>query len=100
MDRKEELLKLIGSDNILLLPMVDQVIFMEKKLAELEKLPFYKVHPTDRNKQKVLPAFKIYKETLQQYANCIKTLARAVGLDDSEEDSPLRQWANSRLSGE
>lgn len=98
MNRKQELLNIIGSDNNLLLPMVDQVIFMEKKLNDLEGLPFYKVHPTDPSRQKVLPAFKIYKETLQQYANCIKVLARAAGLDDTEEESPLRQWANEVLA--
>ena len=68
MNRRDELLKIINND-ISLLPMVDEILFLEGKLAELKKLPFIKVHPTDQTKQKTTPAAKQYKELLQQYTN-------------------------------
>lgn len=99
MDRRQELIELINEEN-LLIPLVDQIVLLEKQLDEVNKLPFYKVHPTNPQLQKMLPAFRIYKELLQQYTNCIKTLARSVGMDEKDEESPLRKWVNSRLEGD
>lgn len=95
MSRKEELIKI--ADDPLLLPLIEEVIKIEAQLAEVSKLPFYKVNPKNPEQQKMLPAFRIYKELLQQYTNCIKTIASASGQDDSGEESPLRKWVNSRL---
>lgn len=97
MTRKDELLKIIDND-IVLLPLVDQVLSIESKLAEVEKLPFYKVNPKNPEQQKMLPAFRIYKELLQQYTNCIKVLSQASGQDEKGEESPLRKWVSSRLN--
>lgn len=99
MDRKEELLKIVN-DEPLLLPLVEEVIMIEEQLAEVRKLPFYKVNPNNPTQQKMLPAFRIYKELLQQYTNCIKCLARSAGIDDKDEESPLRKWVNSRLNAD
>lgn len=102
MDRKKELIKIVckdGTGNEIILPLIDQVILMETKLDELGKLPFYKFNPDNPQQQKMLPAFKIYKEMLQQYTNCIKVIGRASGQDMDDEESPLRKWANSRLEG-
>lgn len=96
MNRRDELLKIINND-ISLLPMVDEILFLEGKLTELKKLPFIKVHPTDQTKQKTTPAAKQYKELLQQYTNCIKVLARASGTDDKDEESPLRKWVRKHV---
>lgn len=95
MTRKEELLKIINND-ALYLPLVDQIMNIEKELVRIEKLPFYKVNPQNQEQQKMLPAFKIYKELLQQYTNCLKCLAKTSGIDDKQEESPLREWARSR----
>ena len=91
MDRKNELLKLAG-DDATLIELVSKMSFLEKRLEELEKLPFIKVNPNNPAQQKATPAAKQYKELLQQYTNCIKILSRAGNMDDSEEESPLRKW--------
>lgn len=96
MDRKEELIKIIGNDTTLL-PLVDEVIYIEEQLAEVKKLPLLKVHPKDKTIQKATPASKLYKELLQQYNNSLRLLLRATGnIDNAEEESPLRQWLKAR----
>lgn len=94
MDRKDELLKLAGDDPALI-ELVPKMLFLEKRLEELEKLPFIRVNPNNPEQQKVTPAAKQYKELLQQYTNCIKILSRAGNVDDSEDESPLRKWVRN-----
>ena len=100
MDRKEELMSIVESiDNntkIILLPLIDEILFIEEQLVELKKLPFIKVHPKNSDMQKATPAAKQYKELLQQYTNAITVLGRATGADESDEESPLRKWIRSR----
>lgn len=98
MNRKDELLKLI-ENNTALLPLVDEMVYLEEQLDYYRTLPKIKVHPTDPSKQKATPAAKLYKEYLQQYTNVVKILLRATGTDESEEESPLRKWMNQRLGG-
>ena len=96
MDRKDELLKILEnvdeSKKIIVLPMIDDIIFMEKKLNELRELPFIRIHPTNEEKQKVTPAAKQYKELLQQYNNCIKIVISTISKNESSDDSPLRVY--------
>lgn len=96
MDRRDELLKILDnvdeSKKIIVLPMIDDIIFMEKKLEALRKLPFIRIHPDNEEKQKVTPAAKQYKELLQQYNNCIKILVGTVSKDEGSEDSPLKEY--------
>lgn len=96
MDRKDELLKLAGDDPALI-ELVPKMLFLEKRLEELEKLSFIRVNPNNPEQQKATPAAKQYKELLQQYTNCIKTLSRAGNVDDSEEESPLRKWTRKHI---
>ena len=96
MDRKNELLKLAG-DDVALIELVSKMLFLEKRLEELEKLPFIRVNPNNPEQQKTTPAAKQYKELLQQYTNCIKILSRAGNVDDSEEESPLRKWVKNHV---
>lgn len=97
MTRKEELLKVIENDPALV-PLIDDVVFLEERLEELKKLPFIKVHPKDPTKQKATPAQKQYKELLQQYVNIIRVLIRATGTDESDEESPLRKWVKQHVN--
>lgn len=99
MDRKEELLKVIEHDPALV-PLIDEVIFLEGQLEELKKLPFIKIHPKDPTKQKATPAQKQYKELLQQYVNIIRVLIRATGIDENDEESPLRKWVKQHVNSE
>lgn len=99
MDRKKELLKTIEYDPALM-PLIDEVVFLEGRLEELKKLPFIKVHPKDPTKQKATIAQKQYKELLQQYVNIIRVLIRATGTDESDEESPLRKWVKQHVDSE
>lgn len=97
MDRREELRKLVKKTNAdVIYPVIDKMLFLEKTLEELEGLPMIKVSPDDPQRQKATPAAKLYKEFLQQYTNCVKVVAHAIGDDGKEEDSPLRAWVKSR----
>lgn len=99
MSRKEELLKLIEDDTTLI-PLVDEMVYLEEELDRLRELPKIKVHPKDPTKQKTTPAAKMYKEFLQQYTNVVKVLLRATRGDEVEEESPLRRWMNEHISKE
>lgn len=101
MERKEELLQLIcknGSNNdIKARQLVDEIIFVEEQLVYLKTLPFININPKNPMQQKTTPAAKQYKELLQQYNNSLRLLLRMSGdIGESEEESPLRQWAKSR----
>lgn len=93
MDRKQTLLNLISINEELVAPLIDDLLFMEKQLEYYRGLPQIKVNPDNLVQQKATPAAKLYKETLQQYTNCIKTIARCTGQDIDDEESPLRKWA-------
>lgn len=101
MERKNELLQLIcknGSCNdIKAKQLVDEIIFIEEQLVYLKTLPFININPKNPVQQKTTPAAKQYKELLQQYNNSLRLLLRMSGdIGESEEESPLRQWAKSR----
>ena len=102
MDRKQELLNLIqksGADNdIRATQLIDEIVFIEEQLIELKKLPFININPKNPMQQKATPAAKQYKELLQQYNNSLRLLFRLSGDlgGETEEDSPLRQWAKAR----
>ena len=97
MDRKKELLDLIKNDSSLV-PLIDEVVYLEEQLDYLRSLPKIKVHSKDPSKQKPTPAAKMYKEFLQQYINAIKVLLKATGVENENEESPLRRWMNERLN--
>lgn len=99
MDRREELIKLIDNDESLI-PLVDEMIYLEGQLDYLRTLPKIIVHPKDPTKQKATVAAKQYKEFLQQYVNIVRTLKRATGDDSEETESPLRAWAKKRNAGQ
>ena len=93
MSRRTELLSYIDND-IVLVPLVNDMLDLEKQLDYLRTLPKIKVHPKDPTKQKATPAAKLYKECLQQYTNIVRIMLRATGTDMDDEDSPLRKWFN------
>lgn len=99
MNRKEELLQIfdqVEDTKGIILPMIEDVVFLEEHLQELRKLPFIKVHPTYPEIQKATPAAKQYKEMLQQYNNCVKILTSILRKDAPEEESPLRAFISAR----
>ena len=96
--RKKALIEAFdGVDDVktVVLPMIDDVVFLESKLEELRKqLDGQKLARAD----KANPGVRVYKELLQQYNNCIKILAGVLRKDVPEEESPLRQFVNSRAN--
>jgi hypothetical protein len=93
-DRRETLRKLFDDidQKEIVLPMIDDVVFLEEKLTELRRMPFIRVHPDYPDIQKATQAAKQYKELLQQYNNCIKILSGILRKDEGEEESPLRTY--------
>ena len=98
MERKEELLNLVNDSNrTTVLPLIDKMLFLENQLEQLEKLPMIKVNPENPMQQKSTPASKLYKEFLQQYTNVVKVISHMVGVENDQEESPLRKWVSTRL---
>ena len=98
MTRKEELIKIfenVEDTKGIIMPLIDDVVFLEEQLRELRKLPFIKVHPDYPDIQKPTAASKQYRELLQQYNNCIKIMTSIIRKDSPEEESPLRSYLNS-----
>ena len=100
MDRKTELLSLVKdgkNDIVKASQLIDEIIFIEEQLIALRKLPFIKINPNNLIQQKTTPAFKQYKELLQQYNNSLKLFLKITGdITDDEKESPLRKWINAR----
>lgn len=99
MNRKDEILKIIGNDTKYL-RLVDEIIFLEGQLEELKKYPFLSVNPKNKAQQKPTAAAKLYKDLLQQYNNCLKTLYKATGQNENDEESPLRKWVKKHVNSE
>lgn len=100
MNRKEELIKILGdpNDTHMFMQLVDEIIFIEGQLVELKKYPFININPKNPLQQKSTAAAKLYKELLQQYNNCLKTLAKVTGQDESDDESPLRKWVKENAN--
>lgn len=98
MDRRKELLDCLDADEKLIGHLVDEIIYLEDQIAEVKKLPFIKVHPDDPQKQKATPASRLYVQLSAQYNSAIRTLMSLSGGNDTEGDSPLRQWVKKHVS--
>jgi hypothetical protein len=94
--RKDELLKAVNND-ISLLSLVEDMVYLEEELDKLRKLPKLRVNPRNASQQKQTPAAKLYREYLQQYTNVVKVLLKATGADQVEDESPLRKWMNEHI---
>ena len=96
MSRKEEILNVINNDPILL-PLVDDMVYLEKQMEYFRALPMIRIHPDDKALQKATPSSKLYKECLQQYTNIVRIMLRATGTETDEDESPLRKWLNDHI---
>lgn len=102
MTRREELLDIIGKEHLPQgIGLIDELLFLEGRLAELRKLPHLRVNEEDAQKQKATPAARQYKDTLNQYNNTLRLLLKISGdIGETEEESPLRKWLKSREGSE
>lgn len=101
MDRKTELMSLLkdgSQDELKARQLIDEIVFLEQRMAELKQYPFIAVNPKNPAQQKPTAASRQYKEFLQQYNNSLRLLLRITGDigGESEEESPLRAWLKSR----
>lgn len=87
-------------DRVIYEPLVIKAVELEQKIDYLKTLPHIKVDAKDPTRQKALPAFKQYKELLQQYGNIIRILGRVTVEDDSTAESPLRAWVKARAAAD
>lgn len=96
MNRKEELKEIFkdidSNEKKLVGPLIEKVEFWEQQMNELEKLPFISINPKNPAQQKKSEASKLHKEISQSYMNAIRILCSLIHKDDSNEDSPLRQY--------
>ena len=77
--------------------LIDEILFLEEQMEECRKYPQRKVDPKDPVKQKATVAAKQYKEYLQQYRDSLRLLIwMSGGIEEAEEESPLRKWAKSK----
>lgn len=77
--------------------LVEDLAFLEKRLAELRRLPHLRIDPDNPERQKSTPAAKQYKDMLAQYNNSMKLFLKICGdLSEEEVESPLRAWAKMR----
>lgn len=96
-ERRAELMKYIDNDP-LLIPTVEEMLYLEAELDKLRVMPKIKVNPKNPEQQKLLPAARLYKEYLQQYLNAVKAIERATGANEAEEESVLRKWVKGRVN--
>ena len=100
MNRREELEKILNdANNSFVSPLIDEIMYMEDQLNILRPLPKIRVNPADNSQQKITPAWKMYKECVQQYLNAVKLLSGVTKTDIDTEESPLRQWVNKKIGG-
>ena len=109
MDRKEELLSLCNdlSDNVkcVILPLIDDLVFLERQLAELRKGDFVSVetskHDPEKTRMKISPAFRLYQNVIHQYRATLIVLINAVDKQrkeqredakENDDTSPLREY--------
>lgn len=96
MERLDKLKKIFSniddSAKEVIFPMLEQVEFLEMQLKTLKELPFIEVSRKNPAMQRPTAASKQYKELMQQYNACIKTLLTALSRNGGEEESPLRSY--------
>lgn len=88
--RKEELLEAVKND-VRLVPLINDMVYLELQLDQLRALPKIRVDEENPAKQKATPAAKLYKEYLQQYVNVVKVVQKQTGMSE-EDESPLSKW--------
>lgn len=85
----------------LITPLLDQVLFLEQRMHELQEFPFLKISPKNPLMQKVTPAAKLYKECMQSYMNAIRILLNTLRkVESSAADELLEHLKEFSLGDE
>lgn len=103
MERKEELIKMFCNlgdcVKTLIDPILDEVVFLEKQLMELKKLPLISINPKNSFQQRITAAGKQYKEYMQSYTNVIKSLCSLLNGQGDDDTDPVAEFMK-RLSSD
>lgn len=73
-------------------PLLPQVVFIEERLRELQKVPHIRIHPKNPARQEITAAGKQYKELMQSYLNSIKVLQMTLSRYSVEEKDAFDEW--------
>ena len=73
-------------------PLLPQVVFLEERLCELQKVPHIRIHPKNPARQEITAAGKQYKELMQSYLNAVKVLQSTLSRYSVEEQDAFDQW--------
>ena len=96
MTRLEELQTIfekVDEDKALVIaPLLPQVVFIEERLRELQKVPHIRIHPKNPARQEITAAGKQYKEFMQSYLNAVKVLQMTLGRYAVEEKDAFDEW--------
>ena len=101
-ERREQFEKIFEDidpeEKTLLDKLIDETIFLEERMAELRKMPFIQVHPTNKAMQRPTPAAKQYKECSQSYMNAIRILVSTLHrVGSTAEDDILKELEEFQL---
>lgn len=107
MERKQELIKLCDTmdDNckMLILPLIDEIVYMEEQLCELRKVPLMKLETSKKDPSKtrtvLSPTFSMYRMLEQQYRMTVAAVLTAMS-NNGAGTSPLREYLNKMKSEE
>jgi hypothetical protein len=103
-DRKNEIFSLFehvdDEEKKLLTPLIENVVFLEKRMSDLREMPFVRVHPKNPLLQKTTPAAKLYKECMQSYMNAIRILLNTLRKVESSAADELLERLKEFSLGE
>lgn len=80
-------------------PLLPQVVFIEERLRELQKVPHIRIHPKNPARQEITAAGKQYKELMQSYLNAVKVLQMTLGRYAVEEKDQFDEWLEGQNNG-
>ena len=91
--RKTELIKVFDDidpgTRVVIMPLLDEVCYLEGRMNELKKLPFIRVHPEKPDLQRPTAAAKQYKECTQSYMNAIRILCGILNRNETSAQDEL-----------
>lgn len=95
MDRRkqlDEIFRNVDDDERQLVDkLIGEVVYLERQMEDLKKLPFISIHPEKPQLQKMTPAAKLYKEMSQAYMNAIRILVNVLRkVEASAQDDLLK----------
>lgn len=78
-------------------PLVEDLLYLDDRIAELKKLPFIRVHPTNKAMQKPTEAAKQCKELIALRCTIARTLAGMVQAGDGNGTAGLGEEDRKRI---